>query len=57
MISVLFNFQIIMEEESQFLSKETDKIERIQSFLNKILNDLNEKGMSTVVGKYNFSVD
>lgn len=39
----------MMEEESEFLSKEHNKIERIQNFLNKIRIDLNEKKVSTVV--------
>lgn len=53
-VKKLAEYLIMMEEESEFLSKEHNKIERIQNFLNKIRLDLNEKKVSTVVGKFFF---
>lgn len=43
----------MMEDESEFLSRENEdaKLERIATLLTKIFNDLNEKRVTTVVGK------
>lgn len=42
-----------MEDESGFLSRENEeaKMKRIQTLLTKILFDLNEKKVTTIVGK------
>lgn len=42
-----------MEDESGFLSRENEeaKMQRIQKLLTKILFDLNEKKVTTIVGK------
>lgn len=51
------NLQIMMEDESGFLSRENEepKMQRIQKLLTKILFDLNEKKVTTIVGKLDYS--
>lgn len=48
-------FQIMMEDETGYLSRETEKeevkVERLKRLLSKILLDLNEKKVTTIVGK------
>lgn len=45
-------FQIMMEDETGFLSKEDENKTRIQDLLMKVLQDLNEKQVTTIVGKF-----
>ncbi|CAO1394301.1 unnamed protein product [Diamesa tonsa] len=47
-VKKLAEYFIMMEDETGFLSKEDNK-SKIQSILNKILKDLNEKYLSTVI--------
>lgn len=46
----------MMEDESGFLSREHEredaKMERIQKLLGKIFSDLNDKKVTTIVGKW-----
>lgn len=44
-------FQIMMEDETGFLSKEENKT-RIQELLIQVLQDLNENQVTTIVGRY-----
>lgn len=46
----------MMEDESGFLSREDEKeelkLERITKLLSNILSDLNEKKVTTIIGKW-----
>lgn len=44
-----------MEDETGFLSKEDENKTRIQDLLMKVLQDLNERQVTTIVGKKLFS--
>ena len=42
--------QIMMEEESCFLSKEDDNKIKLKKIFETVINDLNEKKVTTIVG-------
>lgn len=46
----------MMEDESGFLSRENEeaKMQRIQKLLTKILFDLNDKKVTTIIGKLSY---
>lgn len=42
----------MMEEESCFLSKEDDNKLKLKKIFETVINDLNEKKVTTIVGKF-----
>lgn len=55
-VKKLSEYLIMMEEESGFLSKEGENRQRLVHMFERILKDLNEKKVSTLVGKIKCSL-